>query len=257
MAAMLMVVGFAPAKVAARPRPKSAQAPKKIGQRYLSRYAIDLTKLARQGKLQPVLGHHGEIGSILSTLSGDTTVNPLVIGELVSLDSAAIASGVAQNIVAGRVPDNLRDKRIFALNLRRLFRDAGSPSQSAARLQFVLAEVAATQGSAILFVADLHQLVGTYANPLVSEAMRQTLQLKQLRVIGVASSDSYAEYISADESLANLFAIIQVDEMGDCCETAANRSADSAPALTVEDCRAHCAVLLKDNRAATLPHTLR
>jgi len=218
----------APAGVAARRRSRTAPAPKvtpaKARNQYLARYTIDLTKLARLGKLNPVLGHHGEIGSILSTLSVETTINPLVIGDLVSLDSAAIASGVAQNIATGRVPENLRDKQIFALNLKRLVRGARSPAQFAARLQAVLAEATATQGSAILFVDDLHQLLGTYANPQVSEAMRQTLQKKQLRVIGVASFDSYAEYILADQSLSGLFEVIQVDEMADSCETATNRS---------------------------------
>ncbi len=176
----------------------------------LSLYAADLTKMARRGQLAPVVGHSAEIRRVTEILSDDANRNPVLIDNARSANSEAIANGLAQKIVAGNVPENLLDKRVFSLNLDALFSGAKDSAEFVARLREILAEAANAKGKAILFVDELHQFVGTYANQQASAEIRNALEHAELRLIGAVTSEAYAEYIAKDESLTNLFQMIRV-----------------------------------------------
>src|SRR5918911_2401678 len=141
----------------------------------LSRYATDLTALARQARLEAVRGHEAEIRRVAALLSNNVERNPVLIGESNNADKMALALGLAQKIAAGDVPENLRDKRVFSLNLDRLSAGAKDPAEFASRLQAILAETTEAKGRVILFVDELHQLIGDYANPQASAALRAAL----------------------------------------------------------------------------------
>src|SRR3989454_3771762 len=178
----------------------------------LSRYATDLTRLARQGKLEPISGHRAEIRQVLDALSAGTNRNPVLINDGINLDTSEIISGLAQRIVAGKAPENLRDKRIFSLSLDRLSAGARDSEEFVARFSATLNEAAAAKGQVILFVEQLHQYVGSYANQVASAAIQAALSQGQFRLIGAATSDEYTAYISGDESLTALFQTIRIGD---------------------------------------------
>ena len=155
----------------------------------LSRYAIDLTKQARQGQLDPVTGHDIEISRTLEILSGDTDHNPVLVGESGS-STSVIAEGLAQRIASGDVPESLRDKRLFSLSLDALAAHAKNSGEFTARLKAVFAEVESSKGRIILFVDQLHQYVGTYAARIASDMLRDSLEHSHLRIVGGTSARS-------------------------------------------------------------------
>src|SRR6266516_1715070 len=196
----------------------------------LSRYATDLTRLARQGKLETISGHRAEIRQLLDALSAGTNRNPVLINDGINLDTSEIISGLAQRIVAGKAPENLRDKRIFSLSLDRLSAGARDSEEFVARFSATLNEAAAAKGQIILFVEQLHQYVGSYANQVASAAIQSALSQGQFRVIGAATSDEYAAHISTDESLAALFQTIRIDDASAITSESSNSENDNANA---------------------------
>ena len=194
----------------------------------LSRYATDLTKQAGEGRLESVIGRDAEISRTVEILSRDTHKNPLLIGEA-GLITTQIAQGLALRIATSDVPESLRDKSLFSLNLDALAFHAKDSSEFTARLQAILAEVERAKGQVILFVDQLHQFVGTFAAPASSDALRAALERRDLRIVGAISPAAYAEYIADDATVSRLFEQIRVDAGAD--ETAEaskdNKESDS------------------------------
>ncbi|HVS81225.1 MAG TPA: S8 family serine peptidase [Pyrinomonadaceae bacterium] len=176
----------------------------------LSRYATDLTKQAREGRLESVIGRDAEISRTVGILSRDTHNNAVLIGES-GLITTQIAQGLALRIATSDVPESLRDKSLFSLNLDALAFHAKDSSEFTARLQAILAEVERAKGQVILFVDQLHQFVGTFAAPAASDALRAALERRDLRIVGATSPAAYAEYIADDATVSRLFEQIRVD----------------------------------------------
>jgi len=170
----------------------------------LARYATDLTASARAGRLDPVMGRNAEISRTIDILSLENHNNPVLIGEP-GPGVAEIAAGLAQRIVTGEVPENLRTKHLFSLSLDALVAHAKNSSEFTTRLQAVLAEVESADGQVILFVDQLHQFVGTCAAPIAADAVRAALGQSRLRIVGATTSEAYTEYIAADASVSRLF----------------------------------------------------
>ncbi|HMF56398.1 MAG TPA: hypothetical protein VK619_08650, partial [Pyrinomonadaceae bacterium] len=191
----------------------------------LSRYATDVTRLARQGRLEPVTGRDAEINRTIRILSNEERGNPVLISEQ-EVNTAVIASGIAQRIASGRVPDTLRGKSLFSLNVGALSAGVLTSDEFVSRLQSVIAEAASARDEIILFIPELHQFVGTYATPAASAAVRDAISHGQLRMIGGASSEAYADYIANDTSLNNLFQPISIVD-GVAEATASNENSDA------------------------------
>ncbi len=179
----------------------------------ISRYATDLTKRAREGRLEPVIDHDAEINRTIEVLRRDKHNNPVLIGEG-SLLTAQIAQGLALRMASEDVPESLRGTALFSLNLDALAAHAKDSSEFAARLNSVLAEVESAQGRVILFVDQLHQYVGTFATQAVTDSVRGALDSGRVRVIGATTPEAYTEYIAGDTSLSALFQQVRVGEGG-------------------------------------------
>jgi subtilisin family serine protease len=177
--------------------------------------------MARQGKLEAVRGHESELRRVTAALSDDANRNPVLIGESNNIDKMGVALRLAQKINAVDVPESLRGKRVYSLNLDRLSTGAKDPAEFASRLQAILDETAGAKGRVILFIDELHQLIGTYANQQASEALRDALRQGQLRLIGAATPDAYSKYIDSDVTLGKLFQPIRVGD-----ETASERGGE-------------------------------
>src|SRR2546426_12574516 len=180
---------------------------------FLSRYAIDLTRLARRGKLVAAIGHKSEVNQVARMLFEDALRNPVLIGEAGNNSASnKVAQALALKIASNDIPEKLRGKRVFSLNLDALVAGAKIPAQFVSRLANSLAEAANTRGQVILFIDQLHQFVGTYANQAASTAIREALKDGQLRIIGAATPEAYAQYIAGDESLTKLFRTIRIGD---------------------------------------------
>ena len=192
----------------------------------LSRYATDLTKQAREGRLESVTGHDAEISRTVEILSSDNAHNnPVLLGEA-GLGVAEIAQGLAQRIASGDVPESLRDKRLFSLSLDALAANVKNSGEFTARLQEVFAEVEGAKGQVILFVDQLHQFVGTYANQVATDTVRAALEHGQLRIVGATTPNAYAEYIAGDATVSGLFQQVRVDESGNDAEVSKESKSD-------------------------------
>src|SRR6266850_444125 len=163
----------------------------------LSKYATDLTLLALNGKLEPARGFETSIASVIASLATAGKA-PLVLGES-DLDRDAIARGVASRIAIGNVPDTLRNKRVFRLNLEALAKGAQTSEEFEARVQAVFAEAEQAHGQVILFVDQLHQYAGDRATNVASATLRAALEANHFKVIGGATPEAYATYIATDE----------------------------------------------------------
>src|SRR5688572_9046750 len=159
---------------------------------FLARYATDVSRMAREGKLERVVGHRSEIARLMKALSEGTDRSPVLIKDGINVDTTAIISGLAQRIANGKAPEAIRNKRIFALNLDKLSAGAKDSEEFVKRFVTTLNEAAATKGQIILFVDQLHQYAGSYANQIASTAIQEALQQNKLRLIGAATSDYYA-----------------------------------------------------------------
>jgi ATP-dependent Clp protease ATP-binding subunit ClpC len=180
----------------------------------LDKYSVDLTEAARQGKLDPVIGREEEIQRVMQILNRRTKNNPVIIGEA-GVGKTAIAEGLAQKIVAGDVPENLRDKRLLALDMGALVAGSKFRGEFEERLQAVMNEIRQAEGEVILFIDELHQVVGAGGAEGAIDAstmMKPALARGELHVVGATTLDEYRQYIEKDTALERRFAPVYLDE---------------------------------------------
>ena len=180
----------------------------------LNRYATDLTKLADEDKLDPVIGREVEIRRVMQVLNRRTKNNPVIIGEA-GVGKTAVAEGLAQKIATGEVPDNLRDKRIMALDMGQLLAGAKFRGEFEERLKAVIDEVRDADGEIILFIDELHTVVGAGGAEGAIDAanmLKPPLARGELHVIGATTFDEYRQRIEKDAALERRFAPVYLDE---------------------------------------------
>ncbi len=180
----------------------------------LKKYAIDLTEKAQQGKLDPVIGRDEEIRRCMQVLSRRTKNNPVLIGEP-GVGKTAIAEGLALRIVSGDCPDGMRDKRILALDVGQLLAGAKYRGEFEERLKSVLREVTASDGGVILFIDELHTIIGAGAAEGAVSAgnlLKPALARGELRCIGATTLDEYRKHIEKDPAFERRFQPIFVDQ---------------------------------------------
>ncbi len=180
----------------------------------LERFGRDLNELARKGKLDPVIGRDEEIRRVLQVLSRRTKNNPVLIGEP-GVGKTAIAEGLAHRIIQGDVPENLKSKRIIALDMGALVAGTSFRGQFEERLKALLKEVTESEGEIILFIDELHTLIGAGAAQGAVDAanmLKPALAKGELRAIGATTIDEYRKYIEKDPALERRFQPVLVDE---------------------------------------------
>ncbi|HAZ64899.1 MAG TPA: ATP-dependent chaperone ClpB [Armatimonadetes bacterium] len=180
----------------------------------LERYGLDLTERARQGKLDPVIGRDDEVRRVIQVLQRRTKNNPVLIGEP-GVGKTAIAEGLAQRIVAGDVPEGLRDRRIVALDMGALVAGAKYRGEFEDRLKAVLKEVQASEGQVMLFIDELHTVVGAGAAEGSMDAanlLKPLLARGELHCIGATTLDEYRKHIEKDAALERRFQPVMVAE---------------------------------------------
>jgi ATP-dependent Clp protease ATP-binding subunit ClpB len=180
----------------------------------LARYGRDLTELARKGKLDPVIGRDEEVRRVIQVLSRRTKNNPVLIGEP-GVGKTAIVEGLAQRIVRGDVPEGLKDKRIFALDMGALVAGAKYRGEFEERLKAVLKEIAESEGQIVLFIDELHTVVGAGAAEGAMDAsqmLKPMLARGELHTIGATTIDEYRKHIEKDAALERRFQPVLVGE---------------------------------------------
>ena len=180
----------------------------------LSKYAINLNERARQGKLDPVIGRDDEIRRVLQILSRRTKNNPILIGEP-GTGKTAIVEGLAQRIVRGDVPENLKRKQVYSLDMGALIAGAKYQGEFEERLKSVINEITQAEGEIILFIDEIHTLVGAGKSSGAMDAaniLKPALARGDLRSIGATTLDEYQKYFEKDKALERRFQIVMVDE---------------------------------------------
>ena len=180
----------------------------------LSRFAVNLNERAAQGKLDPVIGRDEEIRRVLQILSRRTKNNPILVGEP-GVGKTAISEGIAQKIVDGDVPENLKSRKIYSLDLGALIAGAKYQGEFEERLKGVVKEVVESEGEVILFIDEIHTLVGagrTSGAMDASNILKPALARGELRTIGSTTLDEYQKYFEADKALERRFQMVIVDE---------------------------------------------
>src|SRR3989441_7625250 len=182
--------------------------------RALERYSIDLTEAARQGKLDPVIGREDEIRRVMQILNRRTKNNPVIIGEA-GVGKTAIAEGLAQKIVAGDVPENLKNKRVLALDMSAMVAGSKFRGEFEERLKAVMDEIKRAAGEVIIFIDEIHQVVGAGGAEGAIDAstmMKPALARGELQCIGATTLDEYRKNIEKDAALERRFAPVYVEE---------------------------------------------
>ena len=180
----------------------------------LKRYAVNLVDLARQGKLDPVIGRDEEIRRVLQILSRRTKNNPILVGEP-GVGKTAIAEGLAQRIVHGDVAENLKNKLIYSLDMGALIAGAKYQGEFEERLKGVVKEVIESQGEIILYIDEIHTLVGAGKSSGAMDAaniLKPALARGELRTVGSTTLDEYQKYFEQDKALERRFQMVMVDE---------------------------------------------
>ncbi len=181
---------------------------------FLSRFAINLNDLAAKGKLDPVIGRDDEIRRVLQILSRRTKNNPILVGEP-GVGKTAISEGIARKIVDGDVPENLKSRKIYSLDMGALIAGAKYQGEFEERLKGVVKEVVDSEGEIILFIDEIHTLVGAGRSSGAMDAsniLKPALARGELRTIGSTTLDEYQKYFETDKALERRFQIVTVDE---------------------------------------------
>ena len=180
----------------------------------LDRFARNLNELAEKGKLDPVIGRDEEIRRVLQILSRRTKNNPILIGEP-GVGKTAIAEGLAQRIVSGDVPENLKSKKVYSLDMGALIAGAMYKGEFEERLKSVIKEVVESDGEVILFIDEIHTLVGAGGGQGAMDAaniLKPALARGELRAIGATTLNEYQKYFEQDKALERRFQIVMIDE---------------------------------------------
>ena len=181
---------------------------------FLQKFATNLNELASKGKLDPVIGRDDEIRRVLQILSRRTKNNPILVGEP-GVGKTAISEGIAQKIVNGQVPENLKDKLVYSLDMGALIAGAKYQGEFEERLKGVVKEVVDSEGQIILFIDEIHTLVGagkTSGAMDASNILKPALARGELRTIGSTTLDEYQKYFGTDKALERRFQMVMVDE---------------------------------------------
>ncbi len=181
---------------------------------FLQRFAINLNERAAKGALDPVIGRDDEIRRVLQILSRRTKNNPILVGEP-GVGKTAISEGIAQNIVNGQVPENLKSKKVYSLDMGALIAGAKYQGEFEERLKGVVKEVVDSAGEIILFIDEIHTLVGAGRSSGAMDAsniLKPALARGELRTIGSTTLDEYQKYFEADKALERRFQMVMVDE---------------------------------------------
>ena len=180
----------------------------------LEKFAVNLNERAAQGKLDPVIGRDEEIRRVLQILSRRTKNNPILVGEP-GVGKTAISEGIAQKIVDGQVPENLKSRKIYSLDLGALIAGAKYQGEFEERLKGVVKEVVDSEGEVILFIDEIHTLIGagrTSGAMDASNILKPALARGELRTIGSTTLDEYQKYFETDKALERRFQMVMVDE---------------------------------------------